>query len=76
MDDAVVDLVGGNFKRRAAGVLAGSVGELEGIHLEVAKLDRVGIVGLERWAGVGGYADKEYTEGHAICGAQARCWKS
>ena len=55
-DDAVVDLVGRDFEDGAADVLAGGVGEFEGVHLEMVVLDGVGVVGLEGRAGVGGAA--------------------
>ena len=64
-DGAVVDLVGGDFEGGAAGVLAGGVGELEGVHLEVVVFDGVGVVGLEGRAGVGRCAATERQEWRA-----------
>ena len=67
-DDAVVHLVAGSFESGSAGVLARAVGELEGVHLEVAEGDRVGIVGLEGRAGMGGCACEERNQSCGECG--------
>ena len=70
--DAVVHLVGGNFQSGATGVLARAVGELEGVHLEVAEGDRVGIVCLEWRASVGACTREERNQGRGERGTEAR----
>ena len=52
-DDAVVDFVS---RGREGGSACGcAVGEFEGVHLEVAVFDGVGVVGLEGRTGMGGH---------------------